>query len=210
MIEQGSPEWRAMRCGKVTASRIADVMAKGRSGAPSLSRASYMGQLVAERLTGNPHEGYKSGCMEWGNEVEAEARSAYAFYRMTKIELVAFVDHPTIPMCGASPDGLVSEIGCVQFKCPNTHTHIDTLRGAPIDGGYLKQMQWEMACSGRAWCDFVSFDPRMPEAMALHIRRIPRDSAVIVEITAAVKAFQAELAETVADLLSQFPTVKAA
>lgn len=204
MVEQGSPEWRALRCGKVTASRIADVTAKGRGGAPSAMRANYLSQVVAERLTGVPQEDtFESAAMAWGKKVEPDARAAYAFYH-AKVELVAFVDHPVIAMSGCSPDGLVGDKGLAQFKCPNTATHIATLRGASIDGGYIKQMQWEMACTGRLWCDFVSYDPRMPEEMRLHVRRVARDSAMIVEIAAAVSEFQAEVEAAVADLLTRF------
>lgn len=192
-IAQGTDEWFAVRLGKVTASKIADVTAKGRSGAPSKTRATYMGQLIAERLTGNHADSFTSTAMEWGTETEDEARAAYSFYRNVKIEEVGFVDHGKIEMSGASPDGLVALDGLVEFKCPNTATHIDTMLGKSIAGNYFKQMQWQMACTDREWCDFVSYDPRMPEHLRLHVTRVERDVALIGEIGTAVMDFIDEM-----------------
>lgn len=198
-IVQGSDEWKEIRLGKATASRIADVIAKGKSG-PSMSRANYLAQLVAERLTGAVADGFQSDAMERGNEVEPDARNAYAFRSGVEVEQIGFVQHPTIEMSGASPDGLIGADGLVQFKCPNTATHIDTLRRGVISGRYQTQMLWEMACTGRAWCDFVSFDPRLPETMTLSIRRFPRDEARIAELQGEVVAFLGEVDQTVAEL----------
>lgn len=209
--EQGSKAWHALRCGKITGSRIADVMAKGRSGAPSASRANYMAELVVERLTGiQPEGGFVSREMQWGKDHEAEAVLAYEFYHNVETAKVAFVDHPTIPMCGASPDRLVGADGLLEFKCPNTATHLATLLGGQIDGGYIKQMMWQMACTGRRWCDFASYDPRLPDHLRLHVRRVHRDAAMIVEIETAVRHFAAELDEALADLARRFPAPDAA
>lgn len=188
MIEQGTPEWHAMRCGKVTASRVADVTAKTKSGISAM-RATYMGQLIAERLTGVVADSYTSDAMKWGTDTEEEARNAYAFYYGAKLAPVAFVEHPTIAMSGASPDRYVGDDGLIEVKCPNTATHIETLLGKAAPGKYIKQMQWQMACTGRAWCDFVSFDPRMPEHLKLFVRRVPRDPIVISELEAEVRQF---------------------
>jgi putative phage-type endonuclease len=188
MIEQGTPEWHALRVGKATASRVADIIRKTKSGV-SASRARYMGELVAERLTGRPTESFKSADMDWGHATEAEAREVYAFERDATLEAVAFVDHPTIPMAGASPDRLVSTDGLLEIKCPATHTHLATLLGASIESDYLTQMQWQMACTGRQWCDFVSYDPRLPGEMALFVKRVQRDEAVIRELEAEVSKF---------------------
>lgn len=198
-IVQGTDAWKEIRLGRATASRIADVVAKGKSG-PSASRANYLAQLVAERLTGVVQDGFQSEAMERGNEVEPDARAAFAFRCGVEVEQVGFVPHPTIEMSGASPDGLIGTDGLVQFKCPNTATHIDTLRRGVIAGRYQTQMLWEMACTGRAYCDFVSFDPRLPETMTLAIQRFPRDERRIVELQAEVVAFLAEVDQTVAEL----------
>lgn len=200
MIVQGSPEWHQLRVGKATASKIADIMAKGQG----KMRAAYARQLVAERLTGLQTAGFKSSSMGRGNEIEPAAREAYEYHTGRFVEQVAFVDHPTIAMSGASPDGLVGLEGGVEIKCPDSTTHIDTLQGAPIDGGYLKQMHWNMACTGRQWWDYVSFDPRMPPAMRLFIQRVPRDGLMIVGLEREVSAFLAEIDETVADLSARY------
>lgn len=198
-IEQGSAEWFQQRLGKVTASRVADVIAKTKTGWGA-SRGNYLAQLVAERLTGAVAESYSNAAMQWGTDTEPQARLAYEFRTDATVEQVAFVDHPSIPMSGASPDGLVGADGLVEIKCPNTATHIETLRTGKVPAKYVTQMQWQMACTGRAWCDFVSFDPRMPESMALWIERVTRDDDEIAELERLVTDFLAELDATVADL----------
>ena len=202
MIVQGSPEWHALRCGKVTASRIADVMAGG----AGKMRAAYARQLVAERLTGLPTPGgFRSASMDRGNEAEAAAREAYEYQTGSFVDQVAFVQHPTIKDSGASPDGLVGDDGGVEIKCPDSTTHIDTLQGASIDGGYLKQIHWNMACTGRQWWDYVSFDSRMKDpAMRLFIKRIPRDDAVIRHMEEAVKDFLIDVRGTIGQLRNAY------
>lgn len=195
-MEQGSPEWFAARLGKVTASRVADIIAKTRSG-PSASRKNYLAELVAERLTGTTADSFTSPAMRWGTETEPQARAAYVFFRDAEVAEIGFVDHPSIPMTGASPDGLVGAEGLVEIKCPNTATHIDTLLGKAIDGKYVTQMQWQLACTGRAWCDWISFDPRMPEELRLHVERVVRDDKMIAELEQAVSEFLGELDATI-------------
>lgn len=198
-IEQRSPEWFAARAGRVTASRIADVMAKARTGYGA-SRANYMAQLVAERLTGQCEPGFTNAAMQWGTDREPEARECYAFERNVAVVEEGFVPHPTIGAAGASPDGLVDTDGLVEIKCPGTATHIDTLLGEPIADKYVKQMQFQMACTGRRWCDFVSYDPRMPVELQLWVQRVERDDALVGEIEQAVTAFLYDLDEKVARL----------
>lgn len=199
-IVQGTEEWRALRVGKVTASRVADVVRRTKSGY-STSRKNYSAFLLCERLTGRPTETFKSAEMNWGTEKEPDARAAYEFMRDVTVEQVAFVDHPSIRMSGASPDGLVGEDGLIEIKCPNTSTHLDSLLYGGVDEDYVIQMQWQMACTGRAWVDFVSFDPRMPEDMQLFIKRVPRDEKLIAEYEAEVIKFLAEVQETVEKLI---------
>jgi putative phage-type endonuclease len=200
MIEQGTPEWFAQRLGKVTASRVADIIAKTQSGAAA-SRKNYLAQLVAERLTGQAADSFKSGAMQHGTETEPMARMAYETETGQMVTEVAMIQHPKIEMAGASPDGLVREDGLVEIKCPNTSTHIATLMADKAPSGYMAQMQWQMACTGRAWVDFVSFDPRMPEDMQLFIKRVPRDEKLIAEYEAEVVKFLAEVQETVDKLI---------
>lgn len=198
-VLQGTSEWFEQRRGKVTASRIADLMAKTKSGY-STSRQNYLMQLLCERLTGKIEEGYKSSAMQRGNDLEAEARNWYQLETGENVEEVSFIDHPKINFAGASPDGLVGAEGLIEIKCPNTATHIETLRKKePIDR-YYKQMQWQMAVTGRKWCDFVSFDNRLPDNLAYFCKRIPRDEAVIQEIEQEVQAFLLELDVTMAEL----------
>jgi putative phage-type endonuclease len=199
MIEQGSPEWFAQRCGKATASRVADIVAKTKTGY-SASRANYCAQLVAERLTGVVAESYTNGAMQWGIDTEPDARDAYCFYQNVKIDLAEFVLHPSINMAGASPDGYVGENGLVEIKCPNTATHIDTLLGRSVPGKYVAQIQFQLACTGRSWCDFVSYDPRMPEHLKLFVRRVHRDDKHIEELETEVIKFLTEVEDKVASL----------
>jgi putative phage-type endonuclease len=206
MIEQGTPEWFAQRIGKVTASRVSDIMAKTKSGV-SASRGNYLAQLVAERLTGQAAETFKSGAMHHGTETEPMARMAYESETGLIVTEVAMIQHPAIEMSGASPDGLVGEDGLVEIKCPNTSTHIATLLADKAPSGYMAQMQWQMACTGRAWCDFVSFDPRMPEDMQLFIKRVPRDDTLISEYEAEVVKFLDDVQETVDKLIQIRRTV---
>lgn len=204
-IEQGTPDWHKLKCGKASASRIADIIRRTSNGV-SKSRERYLGELVAERLTGQPTQGFKSDDMAWGNDTEEHARNAYAFYANADLSAVAFVDHPTIPMSGASPDRLVGDAGLLEIKCPASHTHIATLLGAKIDPDYMTQMQWQMASTGRKWCDWASFDPRLPEDMRLVVKRVERDAIRIAELEIAVRAFLREVDDTVAQLTALYRT----
>lgn len=205
MLEQRSPEWFAERAGKVTASRIADLMAKTKTGY-STSRANYRAQLVCERLTGAVEPSYCNAAMQWGIDTEAQARDAYQIHQLCTVEEMAFANHPTIGMAGASPDGLIGDDGLVEIKCPNSATHIETLLGGTVPDKYVKQMQFQMACTGRQWCDFASFDPRLPETMRLFIKRVERDAAAIEEIESEVRSFLSEVDQTVESLRAQYET----
>jgi putative phage-type endonuclease len=199
MIEQRTTEWFAQRCGHLTASRIADMMARTQKGWGA-SRANYAAQLIAERLTGVAESGFTSAAMQHGIDTEAAARAAYSFMQDVEVIEAPFVRHLRLAWSGASPDGFVGDDGLVEIKCPNTATHITTLRGGEIPDKYIKQMQWQMACTERDWCDFVSFDPRMPVEMQLHIQRVDRDNELIAEIESAAIGFLDEIAATVAEL----------
>jgi putative phage-type endonuclease len=203
MIVQGSPEWFAMRCGKVTASRVADVLAKTKTGWGA-GRANYAAELIAERLTGATAPSFTNAAMQWGTDQEPVARQVYAARHSLDVSEIGFVDHPEITMSGASPDGLVGVWGLVEIKCPNTATHLDTLLSETVPGKYITQMQWQMACTGREWCDFVSFDPRLPESMALFVKRVHRDVSHILELETEVAAFIAEIDDKVARLTERY------
>ena len=202
--EQGSPQWHAARAGRVTGSRVADIMRKTKTGVSKM-RATYLGELVAERLSGfQSSDGFTSAAMQFGKDNEARARATYAFMHDVEPVQVGFVIHPTSEWAGASPDSLIGEDGGLEIKVPNSSTHIDTLRGAAIDPDYIRQCQWNMACTERAYWDWASFDPRLPPAMQLHVRRIKRDDIMIAELEAAVRQFIAEIDEAVAELSVQF------
>jgi putative phage-type endonuclease len=198
-MEQRSEEWFAARLGKVTASRVADIIAKTKSGY-STSRANYMAELVCERLTGRQGDSYQNAAMVWGTETEPMARNAYQSMTGNLVNEIGFVPHASIDSSGASPDGLIDDDGLIEIKCPNTATHIDTLLGQSVPAKYITQMQWQMACTGRKWCDFVSYDPRMPEQMQLFIRRIDRDNELVKALEDEVTKFLAELNEKLATL----------
>jgi putative phage-type endonuclease len=204
-MEQRTEEWFQERLGKVTASCIADVLAKTKTGY-SASRKNYAAQLITERLTGVKTDTYTNAAMQWGTEHEDEARALYQFDKDVQVQQIGFVHHSTIPMTGASPDGLVGENGLIEIKCPNTATHIDFLDTEVINGKYLLQMQWQMACTGRQWCDFVSYDPRMPQHLMMKIVRLERNDSEIRRIEAEVIDFLREIDEKIMRLNEKYPT----
>jgi putative phage-type endonuclease len=195
-VEQRSSDWFAARLGKLTASRIADATARIKNGWGA-SRDNLMATLVCERLTGKPAESFTNAAMQWGTDHEDEARSAYEFELGVTVEKVGFLDHPSIDMAGASPDGLVGSEGLVEIKCPETKGHIETLLSKEVPEKYIKQMQWQMACTGRKWCDFATYDPRMPQELQIWILRVMRDDKLIADLEKEATAFLAELDEKV-------------
>jgi putative phage-type endonuclease len=192
MIVQGTDEWFAQRLGKVTASKVSDVMAKTRSGY-SASRTNYMMQLLCERLTGKREETYTNAAMQRGTDCEPLARSVYEAENGCFVVETGMIVHPHINQFGASPDGLVSDDGLLEIKCPNTATHIDFLRTGKPDNKYQWQMLAQMSCSGRAWCDFVSFDDRLPAQLQYSSVRFMRDDARISEMENEIMIFLSEL-----------------
>jgi putative phage-type endonuclease len=193
---QRSEAWFQSRLGRVTASRVADVIAKTKSGY-SASRDNYMAQLICERLTGQQGESFTNAAMTWGTETEPLARSAFEAYADVMVEEVGFVPHPRIRDSGASPDGLVGLFGMLEIKCPNTATHIDTLLSQTVPGKYITQMQWQMRCCERQWCEFVSFDPRLPQDLQLFVKRVEFDPEYVAMLEKEVIQFLAELDDKV-------------
>ena len=191
-MEQRSEDWFAARLGKVTASKVADVIAKTKTGY-SASRENYMAQLICERMTGQRQESFTNAAMEWGTETEPLARAAYEAHKGVLVNEVGLIDHPFIPMSGASPDGLVDIDGILEIKCMATHNHFDTLLKGEVPSKYLPQIQWQLACTNRLWCDFVSFDPRAPEGLQLFVKRVERDDKYILELEAEVNKFLEEM-----------------
>ena len=200
MIEQGTDEWFAARIGKVTASRVADVLAKTKTGY-SATRDNYMAQLVCERLTGQKGDSFTNSAMQWGTETEPLARLSYEVSQNVLVDEVGFISHPSIIMAGASPDGLVGDDGLLEIKCPNTATHIETLLSQTVPGKYNTQMQFQMACTERSWCDFVSFDNRLPAELQLFVKRVPRDNMYIRLMEEEIIKFLNELDIKIAQLM---------
>ena len=186
--EQGTAEWLAGRAGKVTASMISAVESK----IDTASYKDYQAQLVAEILTGKPQgSGFSNEAMQFGIDTEPLARSAYEAETGRNVDEIGLCIHPTIERSGASPDGLVGDSGLLEIKCPKVATHLGYLVANVVPAKYKNQMMWQMACTGRDWCDFVSFRPDLPEHLQLFLIRFNRDNKRIAEMEAAVIKFLA-------------------
>jgi YqaJ-like recombinase protein len=199
--EQGSAAWFANRSGRVTGSKMAAVMNFKNNGEESAERANYKAQIVCEILTGQPDlDGYVSPYMKWGNEQEPFARNAYELQEGLLVDQVGFVLHPTVQRMGGSPDGLVGADGLVEFKCPKTATHICWILEGKVPEEHIPQMNFYLACTGRKWCDFASFDPRLPEPLQLLVIRLERDEEQIAFIEAHVRQFLDEVDRMISSL----------
>lgn len=197
-IVQRSEEWFAARCGSLGASQLSDALAKTKTGYAA-TRTNLRAKLVIERLTGVQEDGFKTPAMQWGIDNEDGARLAYEARSGEFVTEVGLYKHPEIRGSHASPDGLVGDDGCIEIKCPNSATHIETLKDEKIAKKYLMQMQWQMRCTDRQWCDFVSYDPRFPDGLQMFVKRIDRDDDMIAEMETGVRSF---LEEVEADVLA--------
>jgi putative phage-type endonuclease len=195
-VQQGSEAWHQMRLGKVTASRVADLLAKTKTG-PSASRGNYLIELALQRVTKTIEESYTNAAMEWGTQTEPQARVAYEVKTGNFVDQVAFIDHPTIAGFGCSPDGIVAADGLIEIKCPNSATHWSYIKANEPPNKYFIQMQAQMAVTGAKWCDFVSFDPRMPERSQLLVVRVMRDPEYILYMEAEISSFLKEVEKEV-------------
>jgi putative phage-type endonuclease len=191
-MEQRTEEWYQARLGKATASRISDVLAKVKTG-EAASRKNYKMELVVQRLTGQPGESFTNAAMEWGTATEPQARMAYEAHTGTFVEEKGFIDHPTIEGFGCSPDGLVGDDGLIEIKCMNTANHVETVIEGKPPSRYIPQMQCQMAVTGRKFCDFVAFDPRLPEDLQLLVVRVDRDQEYIDQMEVEVRQFLSEV-----------------
>lgn len=192
MIEQRTEEWFQQRLGKVTASKVADVM-PAKKGGYAAARKNYMMQLLCERLTGNREDSYVNSAMMRGTELEPFARISYEAITGSLVDEAPFVDHPAISGFGASPDGFVGESGLIEIKCPNTAQHVEFLRTGKIESRYEWQMRAQMACTDRDWCDFASYDDRLPEQLQIKVVRVNRCPDKEQEMLAEIEKFLAEL-----------------
>lgn len=189
---QGTDEWKLERVGKVTASRVSDVIARTKTGW-STRREAYATQLAIEIISGQPYPSVTTPAMQYGTQMEPEARNAYRSTVFEDVTETGFVSHHSIRNAGASPDGLVGDVGLVEIKCPETHTHIGYFLDDKAPERYIPQMQWQMACTGRKWCDFVSYDPRAPEELRLFVHRVERDDLYISTVEEMVNTFLGEV-----------------
>lgn len=202
-IEQRSEQWFAARCGSLGASQIADAISKSKDGkAFGSTSANLRAKLVVERITGIQEDGFKTAAIQHGIDSEEAARLAYEAHTGAFVTEVGLYKHPAIEGTHASPDGLVGDDGLIEIKCPNSATHIDTLKTEKVPTKYLYQMQWQMRCTDRQWCDYVSFDPRLPENLRLFVKRIPRDDALLAKLEAEVMLFLKGVDDDVATLQS--------
>jgi putative phage-type endonuclease len=195
-IEQGSEQWLAHKAGKWSASRAKDLMAKGQG----KTRANLIADVVAERMTGRYTEGFENANMRRGKELEQEAREAYEFEVGASVEQVGFIDHPTIPNCGASPDSLVGDDGLLEIKCQNNARHIEAKMNGAHAKEYYKQAQWQMMVTGRAWCDVISYNPAFPPELQLAITRLERDDELIIQFVGEIAKAEAEVQSIIKEL----------
>lgn len=204
---QRDAAWFAARAGRATASRFKHVIAKLKNGQPAAARGDYLMEVVTERLTGTPSQHFTTTAMQWGTDLEDIAKSAYAEYIRVGVDETGFWSHDEL-MAGASPDGLVNWDGLVEIKCPfNSTVHVGTWRdGMPPE--HMAQIQGQLWITGRDWCDFVSFDSRMPGALRLYVERIQRDDAYIASLEAEVRSFLADVDAMVASLLSKSQSIE--
>ncbi len=204
MISQGSEEWFAARIGKVTASRVNDVMTTGRGGAPSATRKNYMMELLCERLSGETAPSFSTPAIRRGTELEPVARGMYEMGSPHDVKEVGLIDHPSILMFGASPDGLVvlpdGKVAGIEIKCPNTAQHVAVIQSGKHDPQYEWQMLAQMACAELEWVDFVSYDDRLPAPLDYECHRYERDERRITEMEREVVGFLEELDELEQDM----------
>lgn len=200
---QRSEEWLQARCGSLGASALHEALAKTKSGWGA-SRANCMARLVVERITGQPVETYQNAAMQHGIEYEAEARAAYSFRADADVQEVGLIRHPTIAGTHASPDGLIGLVGVLEIKAPQPAAHLATLLGEPVPEKYVLQMQWQMRCSGRGWCDYVSYSPAFPESMRLFVHRFKFDAPLVAGLEKDVAEFLAEVDAKVAALNTRY------
>lgn len=201
MSEQGSEAWLAEKAGCFSASTASALMAKGRSGQPSATRANLIARLAVERITGRYVEGFKSAAMDRGNEVEQEARDAYSFERAVALETVGFIRHPSIANCGASPDALIGADGMAEFKCPVADDrHLQALLSGAHAVEHRLQCQFQMMVTGRQWVDVVSYCPWFPSGLQLAVARIERHDETIVEIVGEIAKADLEINQIISEL----------
>jgi putative phage-type endonuclease len=188
----------AARIGKLTASKVSDATAKIKTG-EAATRKAYRAQLVAERLTcvSQGTDLSYNKAVVWGNDCEPLARAAFEAETGLLVTECGFVDHPTIAQSGCSPDGLIGKDTVVEFKCPNTATHIEYLKAGTVPSEYRKQIMWQLACTGRNKAYFASYDPRLDAGNQLLIVPFEPTADEIAELEAEARVFLDEVSADV-------------
>jgi putative phage-type endonuclease len=210
MLQQGTDEWRMARVGSVGASDAPKVVRRTKTGY-SADRANLMADKLLERLTNRPVEIYKSPAMLRGLQFEPEARLRYMIQKNVEVEEAGLDPHPRIKGAHASPDGIVAGgFGLVEIKCPLAAAHLDTLLTQSISNDYIVQMQWQMACTGRPWVDYVSYNPDFPPAMQLWVQRVLRDPPEILNLEGEITRFVRELEQKLDKLQRSYGYAEAA
>ena len=207
-LTQNTPEWLVCRKGRITASRCDALVRRLKNGNYSADRTNYLWELVVEHLSGRATDRYVTQEMEWGIEQQPFAEAAYEMKTGVTVEPIGLVVHPEMDYFAASPDGLLDDDGLIEIKCPTTRTHLEWLKAGDIPEEYIPQMTAQMACMPeRQYCDFVSFDPRLPFGMQLFIRRYHRDKERIAQMEQEVAKFSGELAFVLMELSGARPVV---
>jgi|SRR5581483_2354819 len=205
-LHQRTAEWIQMRCGCVTASRLCDVMAKLKKRPDeAAAKTNYRNELIAERLTGRAADHYVSMYMDEGTENEPLARAAYEMALNVEVQQIGLATHPRIEWFAASPDALVNDDGLLEIKCLKTTNHLEIVRTGIVPAEFKWQMLGEMSCAERSWCDFISYDPKLPPGLRLYVKRFDRDEASIAEMEQEVEKFLAEVEAVVTELSKGIP-----
>ena len=186
-IKQGSAEWLAARIGKVTASRMSAVLSKGRGDAPSKTAETYMMELIVEKLTGEPTPFFETADMKWGTETEEDARLMYQIRNNVAIREVAYISEGENLL--VSPDGLVGDNGLIEIKCPKSATQLKRALTDNYSKDYTAQIQMQLWISKREWCDFLSYDPRLPKKTGYLEQRVQRDEKYIKNMSEKTNEF---------------------
>ena len=202
--EQRSAEWFAARCGRITASHMAELFAyskaKGKETVELKERANYRMKLLAERLTGQVTSNFVTNEMKWGQEQEEYARSAYEVKHNVFVEEIGFAVHPIYEFAGASPDGLVGDKSGLEIKCLTTARHLEIWKSREVPQEYADQIQWNMVCCERDKWDFVCFDSRLPAHLQLLVIPVAYDEKRVEELEAEVCKMNAEVEQMIAEL----------
>jgi hypothetical protein len=193
VIPDTSSSWLPARVGVLTGSVFGKAIAKTKDGKWAASRKDLLFEKLAERLTGVAADHFVTPAMQWGLDHEAGAKGLIEASQGIFVDKAGFCLHPTIEFFGATPDGFIDTDGVLEIKCPTTKTHLTYLCNKKVPSEYVPQMLAELACAGRRWALFASYDPRMPPAQQLFLTRFEPTADAIAECEEQAKEFLKEL-----------------